>query len=153
MAPSTSAAPAPRAQRELKELLSEHGFILLYDGVCGLCNRFVQWVLKRDPGGPMRFATLQGELGAAALKALPELTSVDSVVLLHRDGAWVRSTAALEVARYIGGGWLLALAAYLIPRPLRDWIYDAVARRRYAMFGKFDACPLPSPETRARFLD
>jgi predicted DCC family thiol-disulfide oxidoreductase YuxK len=101
----------------------------------------------------MRFATLQGEIGQQAIRSIPELATVDSFVLLHRGGAWVRSTAALELARYLGGVWTLALAGYLLPRPLRDAIYDAVARRRYRWFGKLDACPLPTAETRARFLD
>lgn len=155
---STSAHPTrksarPESRDGLRALIEQHGFILLYDGLCGLCNGTVQFVLARDPGGPMRFATLQGEIGQAAIKAIPELATVDSVVLLHRDGAWVRSTAALELARYLGGGWTLALVGYLVPRPLRDWAYDAIARRRYRWFGRYDACPIPSPETRARFLD
>lgn len=133
-------------------LLNE-GPILLYDGVCGLCDRTVQWVLRHDPDGTMRFATLQGAIGRAAVARAPELTQVDSVVLLHKDGAWIRSTAVLEVLRYVGGAWSLALAAYVIPRPVRDWAYNAVARRRYRIFGRYDTCPIPSPGTRARFLD
>lgn len=151
--PLRAEAPAAAAERRLAELLAQHGYILLYDGVCGLCNGFVQFVLKRDKLGAMHFATLQGELGQAALRQLPEIADVDSVVLLHRDGAWVRSTAALEVARYLGGPWSATLAAYALPRLLRDWLYDFVARRRYGWFGRFDACPIPSAETLARFLD
>jgi predicted DCC family thiol-disulfide oxidoreductase YuxK len=149
---SREEARAVAAERRLAELLAVHGYILLYDGVCGLCNRFVRWVLKRDRIGAMRFATLQGELGRAALRQLPEIADVDSVVLLHRDGAWVRSTAALEVARYLGGPWSVTLAGYAIPRLLRDWLYDFVARRRYGWFGKLDSCPVPAPEVRTRFL-
>jgi len=141
------------AERRLAELLAQHGYILLYDGLCGLCNRFVRFVLKRDTIGAMRFATLQGELGKAALRQLPEIADVDSVILLHRDGAWVRSTAALEVARYLGGAWAVTLAAYAIPRFMRDWLYDFIARRRYGWFGKQDACPAPAPDVRERFLD
>ena len=151
--PVRAEAPAAAAERRLAEFLAEHGYILLYDGLCGLCNGFVQFVLKRDKLGAMRFATLQGEIGQAALRLLPEIADVDSVVLLHRDGAWVRSTAALEVARYLGGAWSATLAAYALPRLLRDWLYDLVARRRYGWFGRLDACPNPSAETRARFLD
>lgn len=137
----------------LRRAIDAHGFVLLYDGVCGLCNGFVQFILKRDPTGPMRFATLQGSFGDEARRLLPELASVDSMVLLYREGAWVRSTAALEVARYLGGVWLIALAAYLLPRPIRDWVYDRVAAIRYRTFGKYDACPIPPPESRKRFLD
>ena len=142
-----------QASSTLRQAIDAHGYVLLYDGVCGLCNRFVQWVLQHDRHGTLRFATLQGPLGQEAVRALPELAEVDSVVLLYRDGAWVRSTAALEVARYVGGVWTLALAGYLVPRAWRDAAYDWMARRRYRMFGRFDACPIPSPETRQRFLD
>lgn len=127
--------------------------MLLYDGVCGLCDRFVQFILRHDRSGSMSFATLQGSYGEEARRLIPGLDQVDSLVLLHRDGAWIRSTAALEVARYLGGGWSLAAAFYVVPRVIRDAVYDWVARRRYRVFGKYDACPLPSPETRARFLD
>lgn len=151
---STSTAPARTpAAPSIDALLAEHRLILLYDGVCGLCDRTVQWILRRDPGGAMRFATLQGEIGRTALHRLPQLADVDSVVLLHPGGAWVRSTAVLEIARYVGGVWGLAVIGYIVPRAIRDWVYDQVAKRRYATFGKFDACPLPTPETRARFLD
>jgi predicted DCC family thiol-disulfide oxidoreductase YuxK len=65
----------------------------------------------------------------------------------------VRSTAALEVARYLGGAWSATLAAYALPRLMRDWLYDFIARRRYGLFGKLDACPIPAPDVRERFLD
>jgi predicted DCC family thiol-disulfide oxidoreductase YuxK len=141
------------AERRLAELLAQHGYILLYDGHCGLCNRFVRFVVKRDKLRAMRFATLQGELGKAALRQLPEIADVDSVILLHREGAWVRSTASLEVARYLGGAWSVTLAAYAVPRLMRDWLYDFIARRRYGWFGRHDSCPIPAPEVRERFLD
>lgn len=150
--PLREEARAARAERRLAELLAEHGYILLYDGVCGFCDRIVQFVLKRDRIGAMRFATLEGELGQAALRRLPGIAGGDSVVLLHRDGAWVRSTAALEVARYLGGPWSLLLAGYAIPRLLRDWLYDVIARKRYRWFGRYDTCPVPAPEVQARFL-
>lgn len=151
--PTPEMERAVAAERRLAALLAQHGYILLYDGVCGLCNRFVQFVLRRDTIGSMRFATLQGELGKAALRQLPEIADVDSVILLHREGAWVRSTAALEVARYLGGRWSATLAAYAVPRILRDWVYDLIAKRRYRWFGKHDSCPVPPPEVKERFLD
>jgi predicted DCC family thiol-disulfide oxidoreductase YuxK len=81
------------------------------------------------------------------------VAGVDSVVLLHREGAWVRSTAVLELARYLGGAWSLLLAGYALPRAVRDWLYDVVARRRYGWFGKYAECPVPAPEVRERFVD
>ena len=101
----------------------------------------------------MRFATLQGELGQEAARLLPHLAGMDSVVLVHRDGAYVRSTAVLEVARYLGGPWRLALAGYAVPRVVRDAAYDAIAARRRRIFGRDEACPVPPPAMRARFLD
>lgn len=145
--PPPSPAPTP-----LAPLLQEHGFIMLYDGVCGLCNRAVRWILRHDRDGAMRFAPLDSAIGREARRLLPSLAGVDSVILLHRDGAWVKSTAVLEIARYVGGPWRLALIGYLLPRALRDWMYDRVARVRYRVFGRFDACPLPPPEQRQRFL-
>ncbi|MCC6318795.1 MAG: DUF393 domain-containing protein [Gemmatimonadaceae bacterium] len=144
---------APHDKVDLRALIDTHGYVVLYDGVCGLCNGFVQWVLARDPSGTMRFATLQGPIGDAARRALPQIADVDSVVVLYKDGAWVKSTAALEVARYVGGAWAIAVAAYVIPRVVRDAVYDAIARRRYGWFGRYDSCPIPTPEQRARFLD
>ncbi len=143
---SASASPLRRA-------IDTHGYVLLYDGVCGLCNRFVQFVLARDRTGSMAFATLQGAFGEEARRILPELAGVDSVVLLYKDGAYLRSAAAIEVARYLGGGWSLGVAAYLVPRPLRDWVYNRVAAVRYRVFGRFDHCPVPAPDVRGRFLD
>jgi predicted DCC family thiol-disulfide oxidoreductase YuxK len=137
----------------LAGLLQDHGLILLYDGVCGFCDGFVQFVLRHDRTGAMRFATLQGPIGQAALRELPQLADVDSVILLHRGGAWARSTAALEVARYLGGIWRVALLGYAVPRVIRDGVYDWFARHRYRWFGRFDACPIPTPATRQRFLD
>ncbi len=137
----------------LTALLAEHRFILLYDGLCGLCDRTVRWIVRHDPGGAMRFATLQGAVGREALRRVPQLAPVDSIVLLHPGGAWVKSTAVLEIARYVGGVWGLAVAGYVLPRAVRDWVYAWVAKRRYAMFGKYDECPIPLPDQRARFLD
>jgi predicted DCC family thiol-disulfide oxidoreductase YuxK len=153
MSRSRSASPTrPRtAQPSLESRLDEFGYILLFDGTCGLCNRAVQWILKRDPAGRMRFAPLDSTLGKHALARLPELQGVDSMVLLHRHGGWIKSTAALEIARYVGGIWGFVVLGYVLPRALRDWCYDQVAKRRTAMFGRLDQCMLPTPDERARF--
>ncbi|MGH7719482.1 MAG: thiol-disulfide oxidoreductase DCC family protein, partial [Gemmatimonadaceae bacterium] len=118
--------------------------ILLYDGVCGLCDRFVQFVLRHDRRGTMRFAPLQGQLGQKTLATINQhagSSPIDSVVLLCDDRTLVRSDAVMEVLRYLGGRWhALAVLGRVVPRSLRDRLYDAVARRRYAMFGRYDAC-------------
>ena len=144
----------PSPPLDLSALLAEHGHVLLYDGVCGLCDSSVQFILRFDRKRRMRFATLQGEVGQAAFAQFPALRTVDSVILLRPGGVAVRSTAVLEVARYLGGFWrLLAAPGWLLPRALRDRVYDFIARHRYRVFGKLDACRLPTPDERARFLD
>lgn len=131
--------------------------LLLYDGACGLCNATVRRVLRRDRTGTLRFASLQGPAGTAVRSRHPELEGVDSVVWVAADDSGretvaVRSDAALHLAGYLGGPWRLALAARLVPRALRDRVYDWVARHRHRLPGA-DRCFVPPPETRARFLD
>lgn len=144
---------APKPSRPLSKLLGDGQPILLYDGFCGLCDRFVRFVLRHDKHGSLKFATLQGKYGDAARASAPELARVDSVILLTPSGAYVRSAAALEVMRYLGGIWATTLILYALPRALRDWGYDRVAASRYRLFGKRDACRVPDTDTRARFLD
>ncbi|MEP7380399.1 MAG: DCC1-like thiol-disulfide oxidoreductase family protein [Gemmatimonadota bacterium] len=148
---AVSSPPRRANAPSLQARLDEFGYILLFDGTCGLCSRAVQWVLRRDPGGRMRFAPLESTLGRAALGRLPALEGVDSMVLLHREGAWIKSTAALEIARYVGGLWGMGVVGYLLPRALRDWMYDQVAKRRTAIWGRTNQCMLPSPDERERF--
>ena len=133
--------------------------VLLYDGVCGFCNKTVQMILDRDPAGTMRFAALQSDYGRAVVERHTSLRGVDSVVFVEnanggsRERVFVRSDAALKVVAYLGGFWKIFLAAYVVPKPLRDYFYDLFARNRYRLFGKYDACMLPPPEVRSRFLD
>lgn len=135
------------------------GPVLLYDGLCGFCDGTVQFILRHDRRGTMRFATLQGEFARQVVERHPELAGVDSLVLVERDGSsggervFVRSTGALRVARYLGGAWNLARALAIVPRFLRDGVYDGFARIRYRVFGRYDSCPIPTPEQRARFID
>ena len=131
--------------------------VLLYDGVCGFCNKSVQLILDHDRRGEMRFAALQSDYGQAVIERHAELRGVDSVVFVesHAGGerVHVRSDAALKVASYLGGFWKLFLAAKVLPRGVRDYFYDLFARNRYKFFGKYDTCMLPPPEVRSRFLD
>jgi predicted DCC family thiol-disulfide oxidoreductase YuxK len=132
--------------------------VLLYDGVCGFCNKSVQMVIDHDRRGEIRFAALQSGYGLAVVGRHPELRGVDSVVYVESlpaggERVYVRSEAALKVAAYLGGFWRLTLAAKVLPRGLRDFCYDLFARYRYRLFGKYDSCMLPPPEVRARFLD
>jgi predicted DCC family thiol-disulfide oxidoreductase YuxK len=132
--------------------------VLLYDGLCGFCDGTVQFILKHDRRGTLRFATLQGNFARDVIARHPEVAGVDSLVLVEPDDASgekvsVRSEGALRVARYLGGAWHLARVVAIVPRPFRDWAYDAFARVRYRVFGKYDSCPIPTPEQRARFID
>lgn len=133
--------------------------VILFDGVCNLCNGFVRFVVERDPEGRFHFASLQSDFAREALAPHdvdPE--ELSTVFLLvdrgtERERLLERSDAALAVMRELGPGWrFLALARYL-PRFVRDGVYRFVAKRRYRWFGRRDECPLPTPETSARFLD
>ena len=131
--------------------------VLLYDGVCGFCNRTLQTIIRHDRRREMRFAALQSEYGKAVVARNPELQNVDSMVLVERlngeEKVWSHSTASLRIAAYLGGAWRLLLIAYVIPRRLRDVFYNFFARYRYRLFGKYESCPVPSLEIRSRFLE
>jgi len=130
--------------------------ILLYDGLCGFCDASVQFILRHDRRGTLRFATLQGDYARALLARHPWLEEVDSMILVESiDGAEqvsVRSTGALRVAAHMGGAWPALRALLLMPRPLRDGAYRLIARTRNRIFGRRESCRLPSTAERSRFL-
>ncbi len=126
----------------------------MFDGVCNLCNGFVQFVIEHDPDGRFQFAALQSAAAGRVLSGHRPLGPVpDSVVLVEEGRVFNGSTAALRIARGLGFPWALAAALLAIPRPLRDWMYAFVARRRYRWFGKREHCMVPTPALRSRFLD
>jgi predicted DCC family thiol-disulfide oxidoreductase YuxK len=139
--------------------LSGPSHLVLYDGVCGLCNALVRFVIARDPGGRFRFAALDSRAAREAIARHGVAAGADTVVLIVDYGspgerAWLRFRAARAVARELGGIWaLLARLAGLVPVSLGDRLYDFVACRRYRWFGRLDACPAPGPGARDRFLD
>jgi len=127
--------------------------IILFDGVCNLCTWSVQFIVKRDPSARFRFASLQSPVGQRLLAELgASAQAIDSFVLIERQSWYINSDAALRVARHLSGAWPLLIALRLIPRPLRDWAYRIVANNRYRWFGQPDACMVPSPALRNRFL-
>ncbi|MBD2846460.1 thiol-disulfide oxidoreductase DCC family protein [Paenibacillus sp. IB182496] len=126
--------------------------IVLFDGVCNFCNSSVQFVLKRDPEGRFRYAPLQSEPGARLLRE-HGISGIDSFVLIEGGRAYVKSEAALRVCRSLPGLWKLLALLRIVPRPLRDAVYDAIARRRDRWFGARASCMLPTPEQRGRFLE
>jgi predicted DCC family thiol-disulfide oxidoreductase YuxK len=128
--------------------------VVLFDGVCDLCDASVRFVADRDPEGRFRFAALQSEAAASLLAPLGRRVPAEpeALYLLEDGRLWERSTAALRIARHLRGPWRLAWALVVVPRPLRDLVYRAVARNRYRWFGRREACRLPPPQLRARFL-
>jgi predicted DCC family thiol-disulfide oxidoreductase YuxK len=134
--------------------------IILYDGVCGLCNRFVQFILRRDRSGVFRFTSLQSTLAAPILArygANPSNLDTVYVVINHElpeEYLLSRSDAVLFVLKQLQGQWRLsAFLLQLLPKFLRDAAYNVIARNRYRIFGRSEICTLPSDQDRSRFLD
>jgi predicted DCC family thiol-disulfide oxidoreductase YuxK len=127
--------------------------VLLFDGVCNLCNSSVQWVLIHDRKGIFRFAALQSDTGQALLRTWNRPTEdFDSVVLVDGDRLLLHSDVPLEIVRRIGGWWQLLYVFKVIPRSIRNVIYRWIARNRYRWFGKRESCMLPRPEWKSRFV-
>ena len=125
--------------------------IVLFDGVCNLCNSSVHFIIARDPAARFRFAALDSAAGQRLL-AESGLSGSLSVVLIENGRAYTRSAAALRIARRLRFPWPLLYALIVVPRPLRDAVYDWIARNRYRWFGKREVCMTPTPELRSRFL-
>lgn len=129
------------------------GAIVLFDGVCNFCNGAVNWVIERDEAGYFKFAALQSEIGQElTAKYGIDTAKTDSIVLVDDDKVFTYSTAALRISRKLNGIWSWAYALIIIPKPVRDFFYRLFAKYRYRLFGKQDACMMPTPEIRARFL-
>ncbi|SMO88698.1 thiol-disulfide oxidoreductase DCC family protein [Melghirimyces algeriensis] len=128
--------------------------VVLFDGVCNVCNQTVQWIIRNDPKGQFRFASLQSDVAEALLKdATMRSTLGDSMILIEDKRIYMESTAALRICRRLAG-WRKGLYVFiLIPSFLRNRVYRWFARHRYRWFGKQDQCMLPTPEIRSRFLD
>jgi predicted DCC family thiol-disulfide oxidoreductase YuxK len=135
-------------------LRTEDTPILFFDGVCNLCNRTVQFIIRNDKRKIFRFAPLQSERGEELLSRIEREQGKrpESVILLYKDKYYMRSSAVLKVAGLLGGKMLLLMPGYILPAFIRDAIYDAVAGRRYKWFGRQDECMIPTPELKARFL-
>ena len=134
--------------------------IVVFDGVCNLCNGAVRFILKRDKKEIFNFSWLQSETGRrlyAEYKLDPEeenslAVRQAGIVLLHGEKVFTRSAAVLQIAKMLGGGWVLFYPFILIPKFIRDGLYNFVARNRYRWFGKKNDCVLPDPKYRSRFL-
>ena len=129
------------------------GAIVLFDGVCNFCNASVNFIIEHDMAGYFKFAPLQSKIGEEVVaKHGIDTADTDSVIVIENDRAYTHSSAALRIAKRLDGIWSWAYAFILMPKPIRDFAYKLFAKHRYRMFGKQDACMMPTPEIRARFL-
>lgn len=128
--------------------------IILFDGVCNLCNWSVQFVIKHDPEKKFRFASLQSDFAKKLLTGYSmETKEMNSFILVENGKIYARSTGALRVLKQLRGWSVLFYCFILVPRFLRDGIYNFIAKTRYRRFGKRDECMVPTPELRSRFLN
>ena len=127
--------------------------VILFDGVCNLCNTAVQFVIERDPTAIFRFAALQSDFGQEILAKNALITEGgDTMILVEKGQVYDRSTAALRIAKRLSGGIKFLSVFLIVPKPIRDFVYKIIARNRYRWFGKQETCWLPTKELKARFL-
>jgi len=129
--------------------------IVLFDGDCNFCDASVQFIIKRDPVAHFQFTSLQSDKGIKLIETYGIPKEVDSLVLIEKGKAYVKSSAALRIAKKLDGLWHLLFIFMLVPRKIRDTAYDFISTNRYKWFGKKDheaACALPTPDERKRFL-
>ena len=127
--------------------------IILFDGVCNLCSASVRFVIRRDKRKRFRFASLQSEFGRRILEARSVDDDMKTIVLVKGDDTYFRSDAALEVCKELGGLWPSLYFFKIVPRFIRDAIYEFISQHRYKWFGKTEECWLPSPDLSTRFVD
>lgn len=132
---------------------TENKKIILFDGVCNLCNSSVTFVIKRDAKDVFRFAALQEEPGQKLIKQYGiDTNKTDSIIFIENNKAYTKSTAALRISRYLGGAYPLLYGFIIIPVFIRNWVYDYVAKNRYKWYGKKESCMIPTPELKVKFL-
>ena len=136
------------------EVKPQKNNVVLFDGVCNLCSGAVQFIIKRDTSGVFKFASLQSSYGQQQLDQFKiDKNLLHSIILVSENQFFERSDAALEIVKQLKGIWPALYVFKILPRLLRDAVYNFVARNRYRLFGKKDACWIPSPELKERFLD
>lgn len=126
--------------------------IVLFDGVCNFCNGAVNFIINHDREKRFKFAALQSGIGQELKSKYGIGDDIDSIVLIEDDRAYLHSTAGLRVARGLGGIWSIGYAFIIVPEFIRDWFYRIFAKYRYRLFGRQEACMLPTPAVRERFL-
>ncbi|OUS18603.1 thiol-disulfide oxidoreductase [Nonlabens dokdonensis] len=133
--------------------MMEGKHIVLFDGVCNLCNGAVLFIIKRDTKDRFRFAALESDLGKELLaRHNIDPSKIDSIVLISGDSAFAKAGAALRIAKYLTGLWPLLYSLIIIPKFIADAVYDFIARNRYKWFGKKESCMIPTPELKSKFL-
>ena len=136
---------------QIKDISKAHP-IIFYDGVCNLCNGFVNFVIKSDKQSKVRFGALQNDAGKTIREHLSMTGEINTVVGMHNGIVYTHSDVLRVVAKSLGGAWLLILPFYIVPKGLRDIIYNYIAKNRYKWFGKSDHCQIPSKNEMDRFL-
>ena len=128
--------------------------LIFFDGVCNLCNASVQFAIERDKKNLFKFTALQGEYAKAVLpKFNVDLSQLNSIILLEDGQLYTKSTAALKIAKKLNGLWPTLYVFILVPKFIRDWFYDIIAKNRYKWWGRQESCWLPTPELKQRFID
>ncbi len=128
--------------------------VVLFDGVCNLCNSSVNFIIKHDKNSQFLFASLQSDAAKEILLQFPsKITNFDSIVLIEHEKFYEKSSAALRILRHLGGRFKLLYTAVIIPKFLRDKLYNYIAKNRYKWYGKRESCMIPAPELKNRFLD
>ncbi|MCW5909392.1 MAG: thiol-disulfide oxidoreductase DCC family protein [Chitinophagales bacterium] len=129
-------------------------YVVLFDGVCNLCNASINWIIDHDKKQVFRFASLQSDYGKATVERFKVSGNyMDTVLLQEGDKLYMRSEAVLRIAKHIGGVYSLLYVFIIIPAFIRDFFYNLIAKNRYRWFGKQDNCRIPTPELKARFLE
>ncbi|MCT8340258.1 thiol-disulfide oxidoreductase DCC family protein [Flavobacteriaceae bacterium TK19130] len=127
--------------------------IILFDGVCNLCNSSIIFIIKRDKYDVFRFAALQEGIGQALIaKHNIDTSKTDSIILVDGDTHYEKSSAALRIAKHLSGGWPLLSAFLILPKFIRNAVYDYIAKNRYKWFGKKESCMIPTPDLKSKFL-
>jgi predicted DCC family thiol-disulfide oxidoreductase YuxK len=131
-----------------------NNYLILFDGVCNFCNSSVNFIIDRDSKSKFKFASLQSEIGQQYLvKFKLNAINFDSIILIHESRFFQKSSAALLIAKELDGSWALFYYLFIwIPAFVRDFFYDLIAKNRYKIFGKLDACRLPNAAMKDRFL-
>jgi len=129
--------------------------IILFDGVCNLCNGAINFIIKRDKKDVFRYASLQSEIGQKLITERGiDISKIDSILLIDPAKTFYhKSTAALQIAKQLSNPYPLFYLFLVIPKFLRDWVYDIVAKNRYRWFGKKETCMIPTPELKTLFID